>query len=171
MLILKTRIGSQPQLNTHQLSNLLQKLKDAVVPLLILSPMIAVAFPLNPCSARFEKTRSSFRSVGPITKSVSFRISPHSRASHTQKKRLLFHSDAGQAPLYLSPQVHTLGVDMLSLGAGNCTATSGRRVVCARSKCYERDYPRRWPRKGLRAGTEEVRDRRRTCKTLESPGT
>ena len=33
-------------------------------------------------------------------------------------KPIVFHSDAGQGPLYLFPHVHTLGVDLFALGGG-----------------------------------------------------
>ncbi|PIR83693.1 cysteine desulfurase NifS [Candidatus Kaiserbacteria bacterium CG10_big_fil_rev_8_21_14_0_10_51_14] len=70
---------------------------------------------------------------------------------------IVFHSDAGQAPLYLSPQVHTLSVDMLALGAGKLY---GPRSIGA---LYIRDLELIAPfmlgggqEKGLRAGTEKV---------------
>ncbi len=36
---------------------------------------------------------------------------------HKGKHRILFHTDAGQTPLYLSPHVHSLGVDCMSIGS------------------------------------------------------
>lgn len=38
---------------------------------------------------------------------------------------VLLHTDAGQAPLYLSPQVHTLGVDMMTLDSGKLYGPRG----------------------------------------------
>jgi cysteine desulfurase len=68
-----------------------------------------------------------------------------------------FHSDAGQAPLYRSPQVHSLGVDMLALGSGKLY---GPRAVGA---LYVENPESLAPvilgggqEKGLRAGTEKV---------------
>ena len=44
------------------------------------------------------------------------------RAIHEHEKKhgtiVLLHSDAGQAPLYRVPHVHTLGVDLFALGSG-----------------------------------------------------
>ncbi len=81
----------------------------------------------------------------------------HPSTSSGQARHIVFHSDAGQAPLYLSPQVHTLGVDMLALGAGKLY---GPRVIGA---LYVRDPQIIAPvmhgggqEKGLRAGTEKV---------------
>lgn len=76
---------------------------------------------------------------------------------HEGKGKILFHSDAGQAPLYLSPQVHTLGVDMLSLGGGKLY---GPRSCGA---LYVEELNTLAPillgggqERGLRAGTEDV---------------
>lgn len=38
---------------------------------------------------------------------------------------VLLHTDAGQAPLYLAPQVHTLGVDMMTLDSGKLYGPRG----------------------------------------------
>jgi len=86
-----------------------------------LEPMIAVAFPLNPCR-RALRENTVFVSIGWANNEIGVvqDLCLTLRIAHA-KKALLFHSDAGQAPLYLSPQVHTLGVICVSLGAANCT--------------------------------------------------
>jgi cysteine desulfurase len=40
-------------------------------------------------------------------------------------QHVIFHSDAGQAPLYLSPQVHTLAVDLMSFGSNKLYGPHG----------------------------------------------
>ena len=42
-----------------------------------------------------------------------------------QRGKIIFHSDAGQAPLYLAPNVHTLDVDLLSIGSGKLYGPRG----------------------------------------------
>src|SRR6185503_17767090 len=70
---------------------------------------------------------------------------------------ILIHSDAGQGPLYLAPHVHTLGVDLLSLGSNKLYGPHGvgalylsNRVQIA-SILYGGKQER-----GLRPGTENV---------------
>lgn len=48
-----------------------------------------------------------------------------SRAVKEKNPSIVLHSDAGQAPLYLSPQVHTLGVDMMSFGSNKLYGPHG----------------------------------------------
>jgi cysteine desulfurase len=73
------------------------------------------------------------------------------------KTNIIFHSDAGQAPLYHSPHVHTLGVDLLALGSGKLYGPRGigalyvsNHVVLA-TVLFGGGQER-----GLRAGTEDV---------------
>ncbi|MCR4325831.1 MAG: cysteine desulfurase [Patescibacteria group bacterium] len=73
------------------------------------------------------------------------------------KKPVIFHSDAGQCPLYYSPQMHTLGVDVLSVGAGKLYGPRSSGALCVL------DPSRFAPmvlggehEGGLRAGTEDV---------------
>lgn len=49
-------------------------------------------------------------------------IAAHERAHGT---RVTFHTDAGQAPLYLSTTAHSLGVDLLSLGSNKLYGPHG----------------------------------------------
>lgn len=77
--------------------------------------------------------------------------------AYPRGERIVFHSDAGQAPLYLSPHPHTLGADMLSLGAGKLYGPPPVGLL------YARDPSLLAPvmlgggqEKGLRGGTEKV---------------
>ncbi len=79
------------------------------------------------------------------------------RAMREKNPNTLLHSDAGQAPLYLSPQVHTLGVDLFSLGSNKLYGPHGigalyiSNRVDASSLILGGKQERR-----LRAGTENV---------------
>lgn len=80
-----------------------------------------------------------------------------SRAMREKNPRTLVHSDAGQAPMYLHPQVHTLGVDLFSLGANKLYGPHGISALYV-SNCTEVapiTFGGRQER-GLRAGTESV---------------
>ena len=88
-------------------------------------------------------------------------LSAISRAIRIYEKKhktgISFHSDGGQAPLYIAPQVHTLGVDLLSLGSGKlygprgigCLYTGTRARLSAVSFGGGQE-------RGLRSGTEDV---------------
>ena len=83
-------------------------------------------------------------------------LSQLSRIIHNQNENILFHSDAGQAPLYLSPQVHTLGVDLLSLGSGKLYGPRGVGALYVENpEKLEPIILGGGQEKGLRAGTED----------------
>ena len=70
---------------------------------------------------------------------------------------VIFHADAGQAPLYAATSVHSLGVDLLCLGSNKLYGPHG--IGCM----YVSDRTRLAPvilggaqERGLRAGTESV---------------
>lgn len=78
-------------------------------------------------------------------------------AERTGSSKPLFHSDMGQAPLYLPPQVHTLGLDLAVLGSGKLYGPRGIAAL------YVADSAQLVPlmhgggqERGLRPGTEDV---------------
>ncbi len=75
----------------------------------------------------------------------------------TSIMRPLFHSDAGQAPLYLSPQVHSLGVDLFSMSSNKVGGPhgAGALYVSNASTLKPVSFGGKQER-GLRAGTENV---------------
>lgn len=79
------------------------------------------------------------------------------RAHESAHMKIHFHSDAGQAPLYEAAQVHSLGVDSLSVGSGKLY---GPRTIGA---LFLDDPSVMAPtllgggqEKGLRSGTEKI---------------
>lgn len=89
------------------------------------------------------------------------RIHALAHVIHTYEERtgttILFHTDAGQAPLYLSSHVHELGVDLLSLDAAKLYGPrgigalylSGRAAIAPQILGGGQE-------RGLRAGTENT---------------
>jgi len=80
-----------------------------------------------------------------------------SRAVKSKNSKIVIHSDAGQAPLYLSPQVHTLGVDLMSFGSNKLYGPHGVGAL------YVATNTEMAPiilgggqERGLRSGTENV---------------
>lgn len=82
------------------------------------------------------------------------------RAIHAHEKKhkslILLHSDAGQAPLYLAPKVHSLGVDLLSMGSGKLYGPRGIGLVYLNSRAeLAALVPGGGQERGLRGGTED----------------
>ena len=74
---------------------------------------------------------SEIGTIQPV-REISFAIQVH------EKKvggAVLLHSDAGQGPLYLSPEVHTLGVDLFSLGSGKLYGPRGIGALYMGKRC------------------------------------
>lgn len=83
------------------------------------------------------------------------------RAMREKNPDTLLHTDAGQAPLYLSPQVHTLGVDLMTLDSGKLYGPRGigALYISNRVSASWRIAPiilGGGQERGLRAGTENV---------------
>lgn len=79
------------------------------------------------------------------------------RAVRDKNDACLVHTDAGQAPLYLSSQVHSLGVDLLSLDAGKLYGPRGIGALYVGSRAELAPViVGGGQERGLRAGTENV---------------
>lgn len=79
------------------------------------------------------------------------------RAIKEKYPAIVFHSDAGQAPLYLSPQVHTLGVDCMAFGANKLYGPHGiAALYVATGTELAPTILGGGQERGLRSGTENV---------------
>ncbi|MBV9159291.1 MAG: cysteine desulfurase [Candidatus Kaiserbacteria bacterium] len=86
--------------------------------------------------ARALKAETVFLSIGwgnneigtiqPL-REISHVITAHEKA---HKTRILFHSDAGQAPLYAPTLFNSLGIDLLSLGSNKLYGPHGIGALC-----------------------------------------
>ena len=113
--------------------------------------------------ARLLRLETVFISVGWANSEIGV-VQPHARIAHalrTYEKEhgthIVFHSDAGQAPLYLASNVHSLDVDVLTLDSGKLYGPRGIGAV------YLNDRVALAPillggsqERGLRAGSENV---------------
>lgn len=80
-----------------------------------------------------------------------------SRAVKEKNPSIVLHSDAGQAPLYLSPQVHTLGVDMMSFGSNKLYGPHGIGALYVATNAELAPLVvGGGQERGLRSGTENV---------------
>ncbi|MDO8482138.1 MAG: cysteine desulfurase family protein [bacterium] len=85
--------------------------------------------------------------------------------------RIILHSDAGQAPLYLSPHVHTLGVDLFSLGSSKIYGPHGVGALYANNRAELAPIILGGGQeRGLRAGTENVAFAAGFARALEEAG-
>lgn len=81
-------------------------------------------------------------------------IQAHEKES---KSEVIFHSDFGQAPLYLAPHVHTLGVDIASLDSGKLYGPRGIGCIYLHNRVALAPVVLGGGQeRGLRAGTENV---------------
>jgi len=79
------------------------------------------------------------------------------RAVREARGDVLLHSDAGQAPLYLSPQVHTLGADLFALGSNKLGGPHGIGALYVSNRSHMRGILVGGKQeRSLRAGTENV---------------
>jgi len=80
-----------------------------------------------------------------------------SRAVKDKNPNVVIHSDAGQAPLYLSPHVHTLGVDLMSFGSNKLYGPHGvGALYVAANTELSPIILGGGQERGLRSGTENV---------------
>ncbi|MEK7509271.1 MAG: cysteine desulfurase family protein [Patescibacteria group bacterium] len=117
------------------------------------------------------KPEAVVRALKPQTKLISIGWANHeigvvqpirdiARAIHSHDGdtiSIIFHSDAGQAPLYLSPQVHTLGVDLMTLDSGKLYGSRGVGALYISNRVELAPIILGGGQeRGLRAGTENV---------------
>ncbi len=80
-----------------------------------------------------------------------------SRAVKAERPDVLVHADAGQGPLYLSPQVHTLNVDLFSLSSNKIGGPHGiGALYLSNAATLRAVFLGGAQERGLRAGTESV---------------
>lgn len=91
--------------------------------------------------------------VQPI-RDIAASIRAHEKSHGTE---VIFHSDAGQAPLYLSTSIHSLGIDLLALGSNKLYGPHGIGALYQGSHAHLAPVLLGGPQeRGLRAGTENV---------------
>jgi len=93
--------------------------------------------------------------------------------AHEEKHgtRVIFHSDAGQAPLYLAPHVHALGIDLFSLGASKLYGPHGAGCLYIGNRAELAPIILGGGQeRGLRAGTENAALAAGLAKALEEAG-
>lgn len=74
-----------------------------------------------------------------------------------RRTSIIFHTDAGQAPLYRSPHVHTLGVDLMSVGSNKLYGPHGIGALYVATNVEIAPIVLGGGQeRGLRSGTESV---------------
>jgi cysteine desulfurase len=119
---------------------------------------------ISPLSVERALTKETvFVSVGWANHEIGIiqNISGISRAIRAHEREtasvVAFHCDAGQAPLYISPYVHTLGVDLFSLDSGKMYGPRGIGALYVSNRTeLSRIMFGGGQERGLRAGTENV---------------
>ncbi|MBI5645048.1 cysteine desulfurase [Candidatus Kaiserbacteria bacterium] len=109
------------------------------------------------------RPETAFVSVGWANNEIGT-IQPLSRIAetlHTHREKhgsaVIFHSDAGQAPLYLSTTVNSLGVDLLALGGNKLYGPHGVGALFIKNSADLVRVIQGGPQeRGLRPGTENV---------------
>lgn len=80
-----------------------------------------------------------------------------SRAVKEKHPQIVIHADAGQAPLYLAPHVHTLGVDLMSFGSNKLYGPHGVGALYVATRVELAPIILGGGQeRGLRSGTENV---------------
>ncbi len=79
------------------------------------------------------------------------------RAARAVNENIVVHSDAGQAPLYIAPHVHTLDVDLLSLGSNKLYGPHGIGALYISNRVNMKNILHGGKQeRALRPGTENV---------------
>lgn len=79
------------------------------------------------------------------------------RAVRAENETIIFHTDAGQAPLYLASHVHTLGVDLMTLDSGKLYGPRGVGALYLSNRVELASvFMGGSQERGLRPGTENV---------------
>lgn len=80
-----------------------------------------------------------------------------SRAAREKNENVLIHSDAGQAPLYIAPHVHTVDIDLLALGSNKLYGPHGIGALYLSNRVQSVNILHGGKQeRGLRPGTENV---------------
>lgn len=120
---------------------------------MIVEPALRSALQKNTALVSIGWANSEIGVIQPIH-ALTREIRVHEKAHNTG---VVFHSDAGQAPLYLKTQIHGLGVDMLTLDSGKLYGPRGigALYVSPRASLAQIIFGGGQER-GLRPGTENV---------------
>lgn len=120
---------------------------------IIMPETVERALRLNTVFVSIQRANHEIGTMQPI-RVISRKIRDYEKEHFTQ---ILFHCDLGQAPLFLSPQVHTLGVDIAALDSGKLYGPRGIGAVYLHNRVQLSPViVGGGQERGLRAGTENV---------------